>query len=261
MPDKTSVPGPLCALLALVCALALAGCVRETPPLNKPDMQQAARINTELGLSYASQGMLPLAETKLKKAVEEDAGIARAHSGLGYVYWQRGDVDAAQKEYRRAIDLDGNDPDIRNNYGVFLCSQKHFDEGQQNFQLALKNHNYSTPAKAWTNAGLCARQAQQFDQAEGYFRKALLIDPNFPDALYEMASLSFQQQDYLRTRAFLDRYLKVGPATAPVLLLGVNTERALGNDEAAHGYELKLVRNFPDSDEAAKLLKQRSSAP
>jgi len=249
------------ALLALALVFGTSGCVSETPLKSKPDLQQAARINTQLGLTYASQGMLDLAEIKLKKAVEEDGGIALAHSGLGYIYWQRGDTDAAQSEYRRAVDLDGADPEIRNNYGVFLCSQHRYEEGQQNFQLALKNHSYTTPAKAWTNSGLCARQANDIERAEAAFRQALQVDPNFPGALAELASLHYEQQNYQRALGYLDRYMKVGPQTAPILLLGVNVERALGDDDAAHQYELKLVRNFPDSDEAAKLLKLHSSVP
>ncbi|MDR3414962.1 MAG: type IV pilus biogenesis/stability protein PilW [Nevskia sp.] len=251
-------------LLISFAALVLCGCVRETPSglqPAKPDLEQAAHTYTQLGLTYASEGMLDLAEVKLKKAIEEDSSIAQAHSGLGFVYSQRGNVEAAQAEYSKAVELDGNDPEIRNNYGVFLCSQKRYQEGDQNFALALKNRNYATPAKGWTNAGICARQAKDAPRAESDFRQALQLDPNFPGALAEMASLSYEQQNYLRARAFLDRYMKVAPPTASVLLLGVNTERALGNDDAAHQYELKLVRNFPDSDEAAKLLKQRSSVP
>jgi type IV pilus assembly protein PilF len=249
----------------LAFVLAVAGCVKETPagqPIrSKPDLKEAARINNELGRSYASQGMLDLAETKFKKAIDEDSSIGSAHSGLGYIYWRRNEIAAAQSEYRRAVELNPADPEIRNDYGVFLCSQGHFEEGQQNIDVALKDPTYTTPAKGWTNAGLCAYQAKDVNAAEANFRKALQIDPNFPEALSELASLNYEQQNYLPARAFVERYLKAAAPTAPILLLGFNIEHALGDDTSAHEYELKLVRNFPDSDEAAKLLKQNSSAP
>ncbi len=208
--------------------------------------------------TYASQGRFEVAEVKLKKAIDEDDSIAQAHSGLGYVYWQRGDIEDAQTEFRRAISLDDIDPEIRNNYGAFLCDQHKYEEGDRNFMLALKNRDYATPAKAWNNAAVCARQAGDSGRAETDFRRALQSDPNYYPALAEMASFSYQQQNYLGARAFLERYQKAGPETPAMLLLGFKTEQALGNDDAAHQYSLKLIRSYPDSDEAAQLLKLRA---
>lgn len=245
--------------------LALCACVTETPTgaqlPSKPDLQAAARTNTQLGLAYASQGRLEVAESKFKKAIDQDDGIAQAHAGLGYIYWQRGDNDRAQSEFRRAISLDEGDPDIRNSYGAFLCSQHSYEEGDRNFMLALKNRDYATPAKAWTNAGMCAHQAGDDARAETDFRRALQLDPDFTQALWEMAAANYRQQNYLGARAFLERYQKSGPQTPAQLLLGFKIETALGNDDAAHQYSLKLIRSYPDSDEAAQLLKLRSPAP
>jgi type IV pilus assembly protein PilF len=254
------------ALAALTgLSLALCACVTETPNdprlPSKPDLEKAARINTQLGLSYAAQGQFEVAEVKLKKALEQDESLAQAHAGLGFVYWQRNNIDGAQSEFRRAIELDPNDPDTRNNYGVFLCGQKQYDEGDRNFMLVLKNPDYATPAKAWTNAGVCARQAGDEARAETDFRKALQADASFPPALAEMAAYSYRQQNYLAARAFLDRYFKIAPQTPQLLLLGYQTERALENDDAANQYSVKLVRSFPESDEAAQLLKLRATAP
>lgn len=248
-------------LAATALALLLCACVTETTgprQPSKPNLKEAAKINTQLGLTYASQGMLEVAETKLKKAVDQDDSLAQAHAGLGYVYWKQNDIEDARSEYRRAIDLDGDDPDIRNNYGVFLCSQGKYDEGDSNFMLALKHRDYATPAKAWTNAGVCARQAGDSARAETDLRRALQADPGFSSALAEMAWLEFQKENYIGTRAFLDRYQKVAQPGAALLLLGFKTERALGNEDGAQQYSIKLVRSYPDSDEAAQLLKLRA---
>jgi type IV pilus assembly protein PilF len=263
-----SLPGPTSAdflirLAALSLTLALCACVTKTSGAKqpqKPDLPAAARINTELGWDYVGQGRLDVAEMKLKKAIEQDDSVAQAHSGLAYVYWRKGDTESAQTEFARAIGLDGDDPEIRNNYGAFLCDQHQYAEGDRNFMLALKNREYTTPAKAWNNAGVCAHQAGDKDRAEADFRHALQIDANYYPALAEMASLSYELQNYLGARAFLDRYQKVGPETPALLLLGCKTEQALGDDNAAHDYSIKLLRSYPDSNEAAQLLKLRSSA-
>jgi type IV pilus assembly protein PilF len=251
------------ALAGVGLTFALCACVTETKgpkKPSKPDLPAAARINNELGWAYVSQGRLDVAEMKFKKAIEQDAAVAQAHAGLGYVYWQKGDAPSAESEFERAISLDDQDPEVRNNYGVFLCAQRKYAEGDRNFMLALKNHEYSTPAKAWNNAGVCARQSGDNDRAEADLRHALQNDPNYFPALAEMASLSLEQKNYLGARAFLERYEKVGPETPSELLLAYRIELALGNDSAAHDYSIKLIRSYPDSDESAQLLKFRSGA-
>src|SRR5579859_7566777 len=96
----------LLRIAAMVAAsLILCACVTETTgprQPGKPNLKEASRINAQLGLSYAGQGRLELAESKLKKAIEQDEDNATAHAGLGYVHWQQNDVEDARTEYRRA---------------------------------------------------------------------------------------------------------------------------------------------------------------
>src|ERR1700757_4555544 len=84
--QRLSLLRDLSRLAVPLLALVLAACVTETTgpphPSNKPDYKAAAKINTELGLNYASQGMFDVAEIKLKKAVEQDDTLAQAHGGL-----------------------------------------------------------------------------------------------------------------------------------------------------------------------------------
>jgi type IV pilus assembly protein PilF len=255
-------------IVMLLAACALSACVTETAgglPNVKPDLHEAARINTQLGTGYTHEALnasdlgtrrklLEVALDKLQKAISQDDDYAPAHAALAYVYALRGDNDNADAEYRRALRLAPDDPDTRNNYGVFLCGQGKTAEAERNFMRAAKNPDYTTPAAAWTNAGVCARKAGDLARAESDFRQALEADPGFADALAEMAAISFQQHNYLATRAFLERYQRVAKPSAGLLALGARAERALGNESAARQYEIKLVRNFPDSPEAAQIL-------
>jgi type IV pilus assembly protein PilF len=266
--------GRLACLMALVLLSSACGRDhRNDPPPNPiqtkpaaPDLHKAAQIYTQLGMQYARQGNLDLAMARLKKALEEDDGYAPAHAAIAYVYALRRDPDTAEAQFRRAIELDRKNPDIQNNFGVFLCSHGKPDEGEKYFILAAQNPDYSTPAAAWTNAGICARQTKDAKRAESDFRLALETNPDFPDALAQMAQITFEQQDYLRTRAFLQRYQGERGAdgnpvafTPELLELGAATEHALGNQSAARDFELKLIREYPESEQAAKLT--RRSAP
>lgn len=246
-------------------ALTLAACVTEQPTGNArvqtpANLGEAAKINTQLGVDYARQGRFDVAEEKLRRAVEQDENYAPGHTALAFVLAQRGDKSEAEKEYRRAVSLDGNDSSTHNNFGVLLCAVGKTAEADKEFMLALRDRNYSTPEAAWTNAGVCAREAGDAARAEEDFRQALKLNPEFTDALAQIASLAFEKQDWLRTRAFVQRYERSAKLTPELLFIAANSERQLGDADAAKRYEIKLLREFPESDQAVQLLK-KSSAP
>lgn len=245
--------------LLLASMLVLAACVTETTgnlrPQSPPDLVEAARINTQLGADYARQGRFDVAEEKLRKAVEQDDRYAPAHTALAYVLTQNGNTADAEREYRRSLSLAPDDAGTHNNFGVFLCGQGKYAEADKSFRAALAERNYSTPEAAWTNAGVCQLKAGNKVAAEDAFREALKLNPEFPDALAQIALITYRQGDWLRTRAFIQRYEKVGSRTPEILLIAAGTERQLGDRVAARRYEQALLREFPESDQAVQLLK------
>ncbi len=90
--------------------------------------------------------------------------------------------------------------------------------------------------------------------AERFFREALDRKKNFPDALLQLCLLKYQQQDYLASRAFLQRFMSANQTTAGVLYLGAQIEEKLGDDRARTDYVNRLLREFPTSPEARKVL-------
>jgi type IV pilus assembly protein PilF len=239
-------------LAAAFLVLLLAACVSGGPKSNK---QEASRINTQLGIDYARNGQLQLAEEKLQRALEQDASNALTYAALAFVYQQRGEAALAERNYRRSLSLNPDDSQVRNNFGAFLCGRGKSAEGVEYFLQAVRDRRYATPEVAWTNAGVCFR-TQDPDKAEGYLREALRINPGFPDALAQMIELSVQKQDYLRARAFVQRYEQTGaPASPQVLWQAAQAEAALGDWDAARKYQIRLKREFPDSEEAAMMLK------
>ena len=237
-------------------ALLLGACAADQ---SKSDIKganptEAARINTQLGIDYFRRGELDSALLKLKRAISEDPNLPLAHSSLALVYSRLGENEQAEKEYRKALSLEQQNPEARNNFGVFLCAQGKLAEADRYFLDAAQDPHYTTPEAAWTNAGVCLRKTDP-DKAEKYFRNALAANREFPDALANMAWLTFQKDDWWRTRAFIQRFELVGQPTAEILWLGAQTERKLGAIAVAKSYEQKLRTEFPESEEAAKLPK------
>ena len=244
----------------LVTVLLMAACSSEPSLPTGQAGREAARINLQMGVDYARKNEYALAIDKLQRALKEDPDLALAHSTIAYVYAGMGQNTLAEEHYRRALalDSDAEDANVRNNFGVFLCANGKPVEAQRYFVEAAKNKNYPTPAAAWTNAGVCARRQPNLEAAERYFREALQVNPQFPDALAQMVWVTYQRKDYLRCRAFLQRYEIVGQPTAETLSIGAMNERQLGDLDAARNYESRLKREFPESEQAVNF---KTTAP
>ncbi len=242
--------------------LTLAGCVATTdnPKANKGSDEDAALYNTQLGVQYMRQGKLERAMEKFQRALEQDPNRADTHQAIAVLYERIGETDKADTHYRRALRLEGDSPEILNAYGAFLCNQGRRKEGQGYFERAALTPLYSTPAAAFTNAGVCARADERPEDAEQYFRRALAVDPRFVEALLQMASLTYEQGYYLQTRAFVERFLQTSKATPDVLWMGFLSEREMGNSQAAARYAEELKSKFPESVQTRRLLELESNA-
>ena len=238
---------PLMVIMASI--LVLPGCastgVKE--PVNE---ESPAVINAKLGLGYLRQGNYDVALSKLEKALQQDPKLPMAHHYIAEVYRQTGSFELAGEHFERALKLDSHDPLLQNNYGVFLCDQKRYKEAEQRFLKVIAMPTYKHPDEAYENAGLCALRIPDPVKAEKYFRRALDINPRLSNSLYQMAQLNFDAHEYLKARAFLQRYFPVAGHTPQTLWLGIKIEGELGDEAALTQYNKLLLDNFPDSEEA-----------
>lgn len=245
-------------LLPALVLLAVSGCVTTGDVERKPkgSPEEAARINYELGAEYMRQGNLKLARERLERAVDQDPDLAVARSALALLYDRQGDIELADRQYRTAVRLAPNDASIQNTYAVFLCRRERFDEAVTYFDRAAANTRYATPEAALTNAGVCLLQKPDRRAAEGYFRRALQREPGYSEALLQMAAMSVDGGNYLRGRAFVQRYLAEHPASPEILWIGIRAERALGDSEAVERHAETLRKSFPSSPEALQLIEE-----
>jgi type IV pilus assembly protein PilF len=239
----------------LILPFLLAACVTEGPavPAPEPELTDAATLNVQLGYEYMRLGKRADAVKKFERAVEQDSDNANARLGLALVYEQAGDFREARKHYRDAVARAPKDPAVLNAWGTFQCRQKEFAGAEESFLEAARTVTYRTPELAWTNAGVCARRAGDSAKAERYLREALRVNDKHAEALYQLADLSFERNEPLKTRAFLERHFEIAPASPPALLLAWRAERALEDQRAAQRYADRLRRDFPASDEVRQL--------
>lgn len=242
--------------LALLAVILVAGCVTNSTPQfagEQVSMQRASQANVALGIKYMQAGDRDTAMQMIQKAIEQDPDNADAYAAEALLYSTTGDPERAEDAYQKALHKGPGDPEIENNYAVFLCQRGKPKDAVQYFLKSAANPRYATPDAAYSNAGVCALRIPDEKDAEQYFRKSLQVNPSFPDALYQMAELTYKQQKYLEARAFIERYNQVAQPRPEVLLLGVRTERALGDQQGAADYAKQLLKLFPTSPEVQQL--------
>lgn len=250
------------AAMVLLIAGLLAACnasgVRDqsgddTGDLGALGQDSASDIYIDLAAAYLRNGQLGEALKNAKKAILIDPRSSNAHNTLGLIYQQLGQFDAAGVHLHKAVEYEPRNPYALNALGSFLCARGEYDEADSLFNRALQNPLYPTPWIALSNAGLCAEQSGRMAVAEGYFRKALQRNATFAPALLRMAQISYDGQNYLSARAYLQRHSQIAPHTAVSLWLGVQTETQLGDMDQVASYALLLRANFPDSEQVQLL--------
>ena len=253
-------------LLAITVALtSLAGCAvtkesdSQLEPASSSGWEDSAervraRVHTELASLYLEIGNLAVALEEARIALRSDANFGPAHNVAGLVYGALNEDRLAEESFRRAVKLNPNDSDANHNYGQFLCQRKREEEAIRYFLSAVRNPLYQTPDRSYVNAGVCARRRGDTAGAQGYFLLALKTRPAQPQALYQMADLSYARGSYEEARGYLGRLTQASQATPEALWLGVRIERKLGDRNIEESYATQLRRNFPNSREARALI-------
>lgn len=235
--------------LLLVVAFALAGCVTETriAGSNKKVVEQqadpieAARTRVALGLRYLQNGDPAQAKYNLTKAKQHAPHLAEVHYSLAYYYQRVNEPELAEESYRNALRYGPHDGSTMNNYGVFLCQQKRYDEAIKQFMTAVREPTYIRVADAYENAGLCALSQQQPAQARDYFDKVMSYSAARPRTLLGLAEANLQLDLVDSAEFYFKRYL---------------TRNSIDVDSAVLGYRIAHKRNDPTEMQKYRLILQ-----
>lgn len=246
----------------MIPCLVLAGCVsqqaddstfKSSTTVSESQDRNRARVHTELAAGYYGIGNIGVALEEVNEALRADPNYGPAHNIAGVVYAQLKEDRQAEQSFQRAISINQSDYDANNNYGEFLCQRKREEEAIRYFMAAVRNPLYATPERSYVNAGVCARRRGDDAGAEGYFQMALKTRPSQPQALYQLADLSYVRGDLGAAKAYLSRLAQVGADTPEVLWLGVRVVRKMGDRNAEASYARQLRNKFPNSAEVRAL--------
>jgi len=235
----------------LLFSAVLSGCSTSSGGSNP---RKNAQVHTELAGLYFERAQAGIALEEIGKALKADSSYAPAYSVRGLIHMSLHEDEDAEKDFKKSLRLDDSDSDTHNNYGWFLCQRNREKESIPHFIAAIKNPLYATPARAYLNAGICAKQIGQIREAEDFTLKALQIQPGMPEALLAMSQLNFSKGKYSVARQYFDRFLENNDnLSSEQLWLGIQIGRKTGDRNAVSSYSMQLRNRFPDSQETQKL--------
>jgi tetratricopeptide (TPR) repeat protein len=143
----------------------------------------------------------------LEEGVKIDPKRADLHAALGESYFTVGRIDRATQEFGTLIQLD---PSARSYAFMGLCyrHQGRFDEAKKYFDLGLKSDPRS--ASCLFNLGYIENKQGNYVAAEGFLGQAIEVDPDYGDALYELAGVKMAQKKYEKALPLLRKCAKLG---------------------------------------------------
>jgi len=168
----------------------------------------------------------PLLESGLKIAPKR----ADLHAALGESYFMTDRVEKAIEEFKVLVDLNPSAP----SYAALGLSYRHlgrFDESRKSFQHGLKLDPRN--ASCLFNLGYIEKRQGNQAAAERLFQQALKSNPNFSEALLELANLRIADKKFEEAAILLRRYVKVSSDPASGYYKLAMVERSLHQTEAA----------------------------
>jgi type IV pilus assembly protein PilF len=241
----------LMMLMSVLLVTLVSGCATSGSPTSDA-VRARARAHTDLGAAYFQQKKLNIALEEFSLAAKIDPEFGFAYNGLGLVNAALGQDESADAAFKKAIALDSKNSEAHKNYGNFLCSRGKYKASIDEYLIAVENPVYTTPAAAYTNAGICSVRANDTKSAEIYFAKALQVKPLSKVAAYQLASLQFKRNDAQRAFITLSNALVNNPS-AEALYLAVQITNALALQREENEYRVQLFRKYPNSKQAAAL--------
>jgi type IV pilus assembly protein PilF len=223
------------------------------PPIKEASLPVRANAHVELATGYYERGQMDVALQELGNALKLDPTNPKIYNTYGLVYATLGQDAEAAQNFRKALELAPNDSDFRQNWGWYLCTHGQAKESIPEFEIAAGNPLYKTPEIALINAGRCSASLGENQRADLFFRRALSISPNNPQAAFSLSQLVYKEGRLPEARALMKPVMLQTNPPPEALALGICIERKLGDRSAEASYTSQLRNRYPGSVEAQNI--------
>ncbi|MEG5039441.1 MULTISPECIES: tetratricopeptide repeat protein [unclassified Microcoleus] len=212
-----------------------------------------AAAHSNLGVVKQQAGRLPEAIAHYRQALAIDGNLAETASNLGSALAEAGESEEAIAQYERALSLNPNCAEALINLGLLREEQGDVAEAISCYEQAIQvNPNC---AAAYLNLGI-ALEAQgeeagaNYEQAIANYERAIAIEPNYVEALHNLAYASIRQGKIDRAIAYYERSTALQPDLAETLIgLGSSLQQQDKLDEALAVCQ-QAIQQLPASAQA-----------
>lgn len=248
------------ALLAL-STLVLVGCA--TPPpaardvprtdMDSTELERRSSMRLELAAGYLARGQNAIALDEVKQALALRPDSREGLNLRALTLAAMGETASAEEGFRRALSLYPRDPDTLHNQGWFLCQRGRLPAAQASFSESLAQAENRAPARTWLAKGVCEAMGQEWAQAEASLQRGFELDPGNPAIAFNLAEVLLSQGLAERAKFYAGR-VNAQPETinAQSLWLAARIEHSLGNRNGTAEWGQRLLREFPQSNEARR---------
>ncbi len=217
--------------------------------------QKRALIRLQLAVGYFEQRNFDVALDEVKQALQLSPDLADAYGVRALIYMEMGETKLAEDNFAKGLKAAPNNPDLQSNYGWYLCKSGRIEEAIVQFEAALSNRSYNSPAKALNNAGTCSLQLKKTREAEQYFLSAFKVEPANPTSNLNLAKFYFsERKDMERAEFYISRVIKSTQGEqlpADVLWLATRIYHKIGDISLETSTGTQLRRYHASSPEYA----------
>ncbi len=203
-----------------------------------------AQTKFQEGLQYLSindrEGMI----ASFREAVELDPKNERYHVHLGMAYFLVEDLENAKKEYRQTLEINKDFKEAYRQLGRLYMRTGDWDNAVKNFEEDLKRPgtiephqvynwlalsyynqgNFNQAELQWLkalelkdnaairlNLALAYKDQERFDQAMESLKKAVSLNPEFPQAHFEMSQLFILHKEMNQAVKHFKKVIRLAP--------------------------------------------------
>jgi len=145
----------------------------------------SAVAENNLARIYHTQGKLDEAIEHYRAALNIDPKLALAHNNLGILLIEQGQLTNGTRQLREAMQLDPTNAETRLNLGFALNQQNQWLEAMKLFTNVVRG-DLPDP-RAHYEFAVALAHVQKTREAMSQYATALLLQPDFPDALDGLA--------------------------------------------------------------------------
>lgn len=250
--------------ISALCVSLLTGCISSTQivvgkdadgneivrEMDDFDVEKASKARTKLAVRFIQLKQMAEAKQNLELAESYMSGTEELYLAWGLYYATVGDNVNAKRVYEEGLNKYGSGA-INTAYGSYLCSLHDYKQADEKFNNALLDAKYANISNTYAKAAVCAYESGDKTKAKEYFAKAMNYGGTSPSLLFNYATFSYELGEYAKADKLMRTFEMFEKTDTPqTLWLKIKIANKIGQLQTRKIYGDKLLRIFPNSDEA-----------